>query len=75
MHTITLRRHIGADGKLEIELPQTLHNTDVEMVVVLNPVSTTQDWPMGYFERTFGALKDVSFERPSQGDYETREEF
>lgn len=31
-------------------------------------------WPPGYFEQTFGILRDDPIERGPQGEYETREE-
>jgi hypothetical protein len=31
-------------------------------------------WPPGFFERTYGSLADDPMERPSQGDYEIRDE-
>lgn len=30
-------------------------------------------WPPGFFERTFGSLKDIPIDRAPQGEYETRE--
>ncbi len=32
-------------------------------------------WPPGYFEETWGSLKDEPLERGEQGEYEAREEF
>ena len=31
-------------------------------------------WPPGFFDRTYGSLADDPIERPSQGDYEVRDE-
>jgi hypothetical protein len=66
-----------SDGKLQIELPDELDNTDVEGVLVLQVSEPAEKhgWPPGYFENTFGALRDVGgFERPPQGEFEVREE-
>ena len=30
-------------------------------------------WPVGFFERFAGCIDDPAFERPPQGEYETRE--
>ena len=38
METHTIKRHVGDDGILKIELPVGVCNTDVEVVVVIQPV-------------------------------------
>jgi hypothetical protein len=42
-----------------------------------NLISKTPEelgWPPGYFESVYGSLRDTNFERPSQGNYELRED-
>ena len=81
MVSIQLRTHVGPDGTLNLRVPTALRETDVEVLVVLQPVATTPvapspealGWPPGFFEETFGCLKDDPIERAPQGDYETRE--
>jgi hypothetical protein len=77
LKTFLVHHHVN-NGKLEIELPDELDNTEVQGVLVLQ-VSERPDsrgWPPGYFKNTFGALRDVEgFERPPQGEFETREDF
>ena len=42
--------------------------------VVVRPSNVTvSSWPEGYFEMTFGAIRDETFERHFQGKYESRE--
>lgn len=78
METIKLRTHIGDDGILKLELPASMNNRAVEIVVVVqaleeNPVDA-MGWPVGFFDRTYGALADDPLERPPQLPLETRDE-
>lgn len=73
MQTIKLNAHVGSDGVLKLELPLEMTNTDLEVLVVLQP-RTERSWPPGYFEETAGSLADDPIERPPQGNYERREE-
>jgi hypothetical protein len=38
MQTVTLRSHVGEDGVLRLDVPTELKNTDLEVVLVLQPV-------------------------------------
>jgi hypothetical protein len=62
---------VGADGTLELRVPTKLSETDVDVTIMLQPV---QAWPEGYFERTFGSLRDnpITLDRPR--DFEVRAE-
>ena len=63
MVAISLKGRVRADGTLELRIPTELSETDVEVLLVLQPVqaeesrSAKRDWPEGYFERTFGSLR------------------
>jgi hypothetical protein len=80
MVSISLRGHVRADGTLELRIPTKLSDTDVEVMIVLQPVkpeeaeSKRAAWPEGYFERTFGSLRDnpITYEPPP--DFEARAE-
>ena len=39
------------------------------------PRKAASDWPPGFFEETSGAFANEPFERPSQGEFEKREEW
>ena len=41
MFSITTKSYVGADGWLTVPMPPTLRETDVEVMLVLQPVSTT----------------------------------
>ncbi|MBN1138590.1 MAG: hypothetical protein JXM73_18525 [Anaerolineae bacterium] len=75
METIRIHSRVGQDGILKLEVPTSLVNTDLEVVVVMQPASVTDDlgWPVGFFERTYGAFADDPLERPDQGIFEVRE--
>lgn len=45
-------------------------------MVSVNPTTDEEQargWSPGYFEQTYGSLRDIQLERPSQGEYEVRE--
>ena len=51
------------DGTLELRIPTKLPETDVGVLLVLQPVGSedtapTAIWPEGYFDRTFGSFRD-----------------
>lgn len=41
-HPITIRSHIGGDGRLQLNIPTQLTNTDLTVVVWLYPVETIE---------------------------------
>jgi hypothetical protein len=78
METITLHSRVGADGLLKLQVPVKLTNTDLEVVLIVQPVTSanqTRGWPAGFFEQTYGSFSDQPLVREPQGDYEIREEF
>jgi hypothetical protein len=86
MISVKTKTHIGRDGTLTVAVPTPLRETDVEVMVVVQPVPAREPptaaltpeelgWPPGFFEQTFGALKDDPVERGPQGEYEEREAF
>lgn len=40
MQTVKLRFHVGEDGVLRLNVPIKLNNTDLEVIVVVQPVTT-----------------------------------
>lgn len=78
METITLHSRVGADGLLKLQVPVKVTNTELEVVLIVQPVSTSGQaagWPQGFFEQTYGSFRDQPLVRESQGEYETRDEF
>lgn len=81
MQSITLHSHVGADGILNLQIPVGMSDVDLEVIVVVQQMNghlvietDALGWPLGFFEETFGSLKDDPLERPPQGDFEVREE-
>ncbi len=85
MISVKTNAHVGPDGTLTVAVPTPLRETDVEVMVVVQPVPSREPpptaaltpeelgWPPGFFEQTFGVLKDDPMERGPQGEYEVRE--
>lgn len=72
MRAFKLQSHVGADGVLRLEVPVDEKDSDLEVVVVVQPSGHAGTWPDGFFDETFGAFKDHPLERPPQGEYEPR---
>ena len=62
-----------ADAMLDLRLSTGLPESDVEVVVVIQPTEALSAWPAGFFESTFGAFAEHPIERPPQGECEIRE--
>jgi hypothetical protein len=82
MISIQTKTHVGADGTLSLQIPTTLRETDVEVMVVFQPVPPPESssvnlaqtpvelgWPAVFFENTYGSLKDDPIERGPQGEH------
>ena len=77
METITLHSRVGADGLLKLQVPIKLTNTELEVVLIVQPVASANQesgWPPGFFEQTYGSFHDQPLVRESQGEYEIRDE-
>lgn len=77
METITLHSKVGADGLLKLQVPVKLTNTELEVVLIVQPVtpaSTAHGWSPGFFERTYGSWQGEPLVREPQGEYEVRAE-
>ena len=80
MESITLHSHVGADGVLDLKVPVGIINSDVQVVVVFEVVTPAKKtpanlgYPSGFFEQTFGALRDEPLAREQPAEYETRKE-
>lgn len=80
MRSITLHSHVGQDGILKLEVPVGLADVEMEVTVILHPVSSSSPaqpaephgWPPGFFERFAGCLPDFPDIEP-EGDFEVRE--
>jgi hypothetical protein len=76
METLKLTAQIDADGVLRLAVSTAFHDQSVEVVMVLHPLPGAVDaygWPVGFFDRTYGALADDPLERPPQLPLEDRD--
>jgi len=78
MHSIKLRSHVGSDRLLQIQLPEGNENTDLDIVLVYQPVEITNQNPASSSNRSKSIwqlsedfVKDISPEElallPSDG--------
>ena len=82
MVTIAAKGRVSRDGTLDLRVTTGLPETDVDVLLVLEPLvskdaqtaSSKAAWPEGFFERTFGSLRDtpIACEPPPQ--FEVRRE-
>jgi len=75
LQSLTLRTHVGKDGVLKLEMPVGVKNTDLDIILVVNPVEhgkPVSEWPAGFFTEVIGGWKGTRFVREPQGTYETR---
>ncbi len=82
MQSITLQSHVGADGVLKLQVPVGIANADLEVMVVVQPITPASahktpgdlGWSPGFFERTAGGWQGEPLVREPQGEYEIRDE-
>jgi hypothetical protein len=75
METITLHSRVGADGLLKLEVPVKMTNTELDVVLIVQPVSSAAQevgWRPGFFEQTYGSFRDQPLVREAQGEYEAQ---
>jgi len=81
MVSIAVKARVRPDGALKLEIPTGLPETDVEVLVVVQPLGDgkssrpepAHSWPEGFIEETSGCLSDDPLTRHPQGDHEVRE--
>jgi hypothetical protein len=81
METMKVKGHVGSDGILKLEVPVGGTDRDLEVVVVIESLATTDDesaaaraeW-LAFIEQTAGSLADDPIERLPQGDFDVRDE-
>lgn len=82
MQSIKLKKHIGADGILHLDIPVGITDKEVEIMVIYQPIEIPNPqkkpeelgWPPGFFEQTYGSCQDDPIVIDSEGDFEEREE-
>ena len=82
MRTISFKTHVGEDSILQVSLPPEIKNTDLEVTLVFQPISSeekeartsSKGWQKGFFEEVIGGWEGEELVREKQQDYEEREE-
>jgi hypothetical protein len=76
METITLHSRVGADGLLKLQVPVNLTNTELEVVLIVQPVGSASQvpgWPPEFFKEVAGGWQGELLLREEQRPYEVRE--
>jgi len=63
MISIPAKAHVQPDGTLSLQVSTNLPESDVEVLVVVNPAIPSA-WPPSYFEQTFGCTASEPLSRP-----------
>ncbi|MEC4896113.1 MAG: hypothetical protein SAL07_11435 [Oscillatoria sp. PMC 1051.18] len=83
MESIKFKSHVGDDGILQIQVPVSFKNEDLEVMVIFQPLKSknsnsatleSKNWQPGFFEEVIGSWEGEPLERPEQLPYEVREE-
>lgn len=70
----TLHAHVGNDGILKLEMPLSISNVDLEVILIVNPLTPITEWSPTFFTEILGAWDGSPLVRESQGSYEARSE-
>jgi len=80
MVSFSLKTRVKPDGELKVAIPTGLPETDVDVLLVIQPLpagregdGTGKSWPDGFFEETDGCLAEAPLVRGTQLEQETRE--
>jgi hypothetical protein len=74
MLTIPTKARLEPNGTLSLRLPTGLPESDVEVVVIVQPVSgSVAHWPEDFFEQTYGAFAEHPLERAPQSEFDARQ--
>ncbi|MBI1786232.1 MAG: hypothetical protein HYR60_01610 [Acidobacteria bacterium] len=79
MVTISVKSHTKPDGTLEVTVATGLPETDVDVLVVVQPRGEDEGannrWAPGFIDQTYGSFQDDPLTLQPAGDFEVREEF
>ena len=69
MIAIPAKGKVQPDGTLTVSVATGLSESDVEVVVIVNPAESKgrEAWPADFFDRTYGAFADDPLIRLPQG--------
>jgi hypothetical protein len=77
MITFPAKARTDAEGTLFLAIPTGMPEAELDVLVVVKTaaqesVALSDDWPVGFFERNFGSLRDAGLERPPQDRMQER---
>lgn len=77
MRSVLIRSRVGDDGMLHLDVPSDFVGTDVEVMVIVQPVApaATKDpaWSPDFFKSVVGGWQGDLLRRESEGEYEIRQ--
>ncbi len=80
MEAIHLKSRVGNDGVLKLEIPLGVTDTDIEVMVVVEParaepatVGGDLGWPSDFLGKIAGGWRGERLTRPDQGRLEVRD--
>lgn len=68
----TLHTYVGSDGILKVEMPIAITNSDLEVILIVNPLHPIVEWSPSFFTEILGAWEGSPLVREPQGSYELR---
>jgi len=77
MITLPKKTQMDKDGTLSLSIATGLQDSEVDVIVVVEPVRQgaavpSDERPERYFAETFGSLRDAGLERPPQWQLQER---
>jgi len=72
MESVKFKYRMGQDGMLHLKLPVS-SDTELEVMVIYQPVNNKRTWSPGFFENTFGNWEGEDLVREPQGEHQERE--
>jgi hypothetical protein len=67
-----------AEGPLKLEPSTRMTNPKLEVLIVMQPIAETEvdalGWPIGFSDRTYGALADDAIDRPADVPLDVRDD-
>jgi hypothetical protein len=73
METLTVEVEISHDGPLIFEVPDSFKGATAVLTLTKKEPSGPVDqhgWPLGFWDKFYGCIKDESFKRLPQGEAE-----
>jgi hypothetical protein len=67
-----MKKHVGSDGFLKLEVPIGLTDVDCEVTVTVEPKMTREAW-LAFIDETAGSLANDPIARGDQGEPDLRD--